>query len=215
MDTTTTGTTETTPATPPPAPTPPPPPPPQQTTKTEDDGTADRPEGFALALGLGYGMPMSLENPNLASLRIRFASGIQLEPRVTISNDSKNNDTSTMENETKETIFGLAAIVRIPLLTRNRVDLEGLATAGFTNDKVNPPMDFNTRTDTSFSLGYGLAIGYWITRHWDFTLNVTNPLVTYTSSKVQTGPSMSTKNSDTNLGLVFIPDVFMMIHLYN
>jgi hypothetical protein len=201
--------------TPPPNPQPPPPPPPQPQQTTQEEPPGDRPQGIAIGLGVGYGLPTSLETPNRTSARLRLASGLQIEPLLTISNTSENNDTPTMESENKETTFGIAGIVRIPVLTHNKVDLEFLGTLGFSTTKTNPEGDYNTRTVNTFDIGYGIGIAYWLSRHWNFSMSVTNPIVSYDSSKQQTGPGMSTKTSDTTIGLIFVPSVFAMIHLYN
>jgi len=52
---------------------------------------------------------------------------------------------------------------------------------------------------------------------WAFNLSATNPLVTYTKKKVEgpTMPGSSTATTDTNIGVIFDPVVFAMIHLYN
>ena len=204
----------------PPDPTPPPPPPPPQPAPAPVVQAApehsDRPSGLTIGLGLGYGLPTSLETPNRTSLRLRLTGGVQIEPMLTISNTSDTQDTPTMESENKETTFGLAAIVRFPVLTRGKIDLEVLGTAGFSTTKTNPEGDYNTRTVTSFDVGYGVAIAYWLSRHWNFSMSITNPIVSYDSTKQQTGPSgMSTKSGDTTIGLIFVPGVFAMIHLYN
>ena len=81
--------------------------------------------------------------------------------------------------------------------------------------KDNPEDDYNTTTTNTFGVGYGVGIAYWISRHWNFSMSVTNPLVSYSQSKRQIGPNMNAKSSDTTIGLVFSPGVFMMIHLYN
>lgn len=196
-----------------PAPQPPPPPPPVQRVAEEPSG--DRPEGLAIGIGAGYGLPTSLQTPNRTSLRLRLASALQIEPLLTISNTSETMDTPTMETTNKQTTFGLAALVRLPVVTRGKVDLELLGTAGFTTDRDNPEGDYNTRTTNSFGIGYGVAVAYWISRHWNFSMSVTNPILSYDQTKQQTGPSMSTKTGDTTIGLIFVPSVFMMIHLYN
>ena len=78
----------------PPEPTPPPPEPvvhhsqpaPVTPTQTQTEPVGDRPEGFAIALGLGYALPTSLQTPNITSARIRLASGFEIEPAVRIAN---------------------------------------------------------------------------------------------------------------------------------
>ena len=96
-----------------------------------------------------------------------------------------------------------------------KVDLEVLGTAGFSTVKVNPDGDYNSVTTNQFAIGWGVGIGYWLSRHWQFSMSVTNPIVSYDQSKRQIGPNMTSKSSDTTLGLIFTPAVFMMIHLYN
>lgn len=206
------------PAPPDPTPQPPPPPPPQpqpQQPAAAPEEVGDRPEGISLALGIGYGLPTSLETPNLTSARVRLPSGLQFEPVLRISNTTITRETAAGEAEDKETRFALSALVRIPLVTKSKVDLELLGTAGFSNQKTNPELDFNTQTVNTFGIGYGVAVTYWLSRHWNFSLSTTNPLISYEQTKVQTGPGTSNKNSATTVGLIFVPQVFMMIHLYN
>ena len=170
---------------------------------------------MAIGLGIGYALPTSLQTPNITTARLRFASGLQLEPAVTISNTSDETDTGGTEMTTKRTSFGLAALVRLPIVTRGKVDLEVIGTAGFSSDRENPEGDYNTTTTNSFGIGYGVAVSYWLSRHWNLSLSTTNPLVSYDQNKVQTGPDMFAKQSETTIGLIFVPRVFIMIHLYN
>lgn len=217
MDTTTTTVTD--PAPPDPQPDPPPPPPPavvqSQPMVTTEPAESVRPEGLSIAIGAGYGLPTSLETPNRTSLRLRLPSGLTFEPIVTISNTSASTETPTMETNNKETTFGLAALMRLPIVSRGKVDLEFLGTAGFSNSKENPEGDYNTRTVNAFQVGYGVAVAYWLSRHWNFTMSITNPILSYDKTKQQTGPDMSTSAGDTTIGLIFVPSVFMMVHLYN
>jgi hypothetical protein len=220
-----------------PGPPPQPPPPPVDTTTTttttvdpappqpeparvmpvvqEEQVDAGRPQGLSIGLGLGYGLPTSLETPNRTSARLRLASGLTFEPLLSIANTSETMDTPTMETTSKTTELGLAVLVRLPFISRGKVDLEGLATAGFTNTKVNPDGDYNTQTTNTFGVGWGVGIGYWLSQHWQLSMSVTNPLVTYDSTKQQTGPGMSSKDGETTIGVIFVPQVTAMIHLYN
>ena len=181
----------------------------------EEQVDSDRPQGLSIGLGLGYGLPTSLETPNRTSARLRLASGLTFEPLLTIANTSETMDTPTMEETEKTTELGVAVLVRLPFITRGKVDLEGLATAGFTNVKVNGPIDYDTRTTNTFGVGWGVGIGYWLSQHWQLSMSVTNPLVTYQSTKQQTGPGASTSNGETTIGVIFVPQVTAMIHLYN
>jgi hypothetical protein len=208
----------------PPDPTPPPPAPePQPQARVmpvvqEEPVQSDRPNGFAIGLGLGYGLPTSLETPNRTSARVRLGSGLTFEPLLSIANrtDSEETEPATMDTEDKSTEFGLAVLVRIPVITHNHVDLEALASAGFTNSKVNPEGDFNSTTTTTFGIGWGVGVGYWLSRHWQLSMSVTNPLVQYSKSKQQGGMAgVSQTEASTQLGLIFVPQVTAMIHLYN
>jgi hypothetical protein len=190
------------------------PPPPQPMVQAEPDDDV-RPTGLTVALGVGYGLPTSLETPNRTSLRLRLASGLTFEPTFAISNTTENRDSGATEETDKTTVFSLVALVRVPVVTKGKVDLDVLGTLGFTSRKDNPEDDYNTVTTNSFGIGYGLGIGYWLSHHWQFSMSVTNPLVSYDQSKRQIGPGMTSKSSDTTLGLVFSPAVFMMMHLYN
>ena len=184
----------------------------------------DRPDGFAIGLGLGYGLPTSLETPNRTSARIRLAGGLTFEPLLAIANTTTTVTPPSlpppappsMETENKHTEFGVSVLVRIPVITHGHVDLEALASAGFTNVKDNPDGDYNTKTDNTFGIGWGVGIGYWLSRHWQLSMSVTNPLIAYTKSKEGQGmANVYATNSSTSIGLIFAPAVTAMIHLYN
>jgi hypothetical protein len=182
----------------------------------EEPVQTDRPSGFAVGLGLGYGLPTSLETPNRTSARFRLGGGLTFEPLLSIANTTTTQeDPLTPETEDKTTEFGVAVLVRIPVITHNHVDLEALATAGFSSTKVNPEGDFNSVTTNTFGIGWGVGIGYWLSRHWQLSMSVTNPLVQYASQKTQAGAGMSATETETSLGLIFVPQVTAMIHLYN
>jgi len=218
MDTSTTTTTDPTPppVDPTPVTEPPPPTPPPTQTVTEVPPDEDRPSYLSIALGIGYASPMALDMPNISSARLRLVSGLTFEPALRISNTSSEMDAGTMEETDKLTAFALATLVRLPLISHGKVDLEALGSAGFASSKSNPEGDYNATTTNSFTLGYGVAVSYWITPHFNFSMSVTNPLIDYRQTKVQIGvPNMTTKSSDTTLGIIFDPDVFMMLHLYN
>lgn len=209
--------------TPTPDPTPPPNPdptpvansaPPPQVAVEEPAG--DRPDGWSVALGFGWALPTDLQTPNITTARLRLASGIQIEPGLRIENTSSDMDSPGGEETDKVTRFALTALVRIPLISRGKADLEAIGYTGFSNTKSNPEGDYNATTTNVFALGYGVGIGYWLSNHWQISTTVTNALVEYSQSKVQNGvPNMTTKSSETTLGIVFSPAVIAMIHLYN
>lgn len=230
VDTTTTTTTTDTNTTPPPITTPPPvtTAPPVQTAapapvqSTSEPATA-RPDGLSMALGIGYALPTSLETPNVTSFRLRLAGGLTFEPAFEVSNSSTKGSVTGVtptppDTSDKHTTFSLFTLARLPLISRGKADFEGLARVGFTSDKVNPDGDFNSTTTTSFDLGWGVAVGWWFSPHWNLSFNVTNALFTYGSTKKESPGAMGpidTTTSTTEIGLIFHPTVFAMLHLYN
>ena len=179
------------------------------------ESAGPRPDGMAIGLGVGYVLPTSLETPNITSLRLRLSGGLTLEPALAVSNESETAEAAGMEATNKHTVFSVFVMGRLPLISRGKADFEGLARVGFTNDKDNPDGDFNTVTQNRFGIGWGVAVGYWFSPHFQLSFNITNDLIEYTSTKTQAGPGMTTKQSSTEIGLIFQPSVFMMLHLYN
>ena len=219
VDTTTTTTTTTTDTNPVVETTPPPTttvvtaPAPQPQPTAESAGP--RPDGMAIGLGVGYVLPTSLETPNITSLRFRLAGGLTLEPALIVSNETETAEAGGVEATNKDTIFSVAVLGRLPLISRGKADFEGLASVGFRNEKNNPEGDFNTVTSNTFGIGWGVAVSYWFSPHFQLSTNITNDLIAYTSTKTQAGPGMTSKDSRTEIGLIFRPAVFFMLHLYN
>lgn len=196
-----------------PQPQPQPQPMPMQPTSAEP--STARPEGMAFALGVGYQLSTSLETPNVTSMRLRLSSGFTIEPIFAIANESVTTETMNVEANDKHTLFSVAALGRLPLISRGKADFEGLARLGFSNDKDNPDGDFNTTTINRFAVGWGMAVGWWFSPHWNLSMSVTNDLIAYSSTKKQTGPGVSTTSTTTDIGLIFSPQVLLMLHLYN
>ncbi len=207
----------------------PPPPPPEPVVQTsvqvqpqpvqtvvEEPSDDLRPTGLAIGLGIGYSTPMALDMPNISTLRLRLSSGLTFEPAIRISNTTSDQDTPTGEDTDKITAFALGLLLRLPLVSRGKFDLEALGSVGFANTKSNPEGDYNATTQNAFFLGYGVAVTSWLSPHWNLSFSITNPLIDYRQSKVQAGiPNETTKSSDTTIGIIFNPEVFMMIHMYN
>ena len=207
-----TGTTDITPTPPTPPPTPPPPP---VMHAAPEAAAPVRPSEIAFAIGLGYLFPDNLETPNTTSVRLRLVSGLTFEPRVTVSNSSTDMDLPAGQTTDTTSKVGLSTVVRIPFITHGHVDFELLGSAGLSNTKHNPQGDYNTNTVSTLELGWGIGIGYWITHHWQLSFSAENPLITYTSTKQETGPTTSMTTKTTDVAVIFDPIVLVMIHLYN
>jgi hypothetical protein len=144
-------------------------------------------------------------------VRIRLASGLTFEPQLAIA--SSTDDTAT--TSTQQTELTLGSLVRYPLRAHNKVDLEAVGNASVSNRVVDPSGDNNNRTITTLGLGYGIAIGYWFTAHWNLSLTATNSLLAFSRTRQETGIGMETTTKITTIGLVFDPQVALMIHLYD
>jgi hypothetical protein len=201
--------------TPPPPPTPPPTPPPPPT-KIEPAPEHERPEGLSFAIGVGYEFKTSLETPNIVSARVRFSSGLTLEPVVVVSNQSSDMQSQPAPTvSTSRTELALGSLVRFPLIKHGRTDFELIGSALLDTVKVNPDGPDNDTSTSTLDVAWGIGIGFWITHHWQVSFTATNPLITYTNMSQQTGPSTSDTTKTTTFGLVFDPTVALMIHLYN
>ena len=213
----TNGTTgETTPPPPPPPPTPPPAPMPHHMMMEPVAHEVERPEGLAFAIGVGYEFKTSLETPNIVSVRIRLPTGLTFEPLFIVKNSST--DMQMQPNptiSTSQTELAVGSLVRYPMIMHGRVDLDLLGSLVIDTVKVNPDGPDNDTRTTTLDAGWGLGLGFWISRHWVLTFNATNSLFSYSKVSMQTGPSTSDNTTKTALGLVFDPAVGLMIHLYN
>ncbi len=227
------GTTDVSPIPPPEPPPPPQPPQPAQpaqpaqpqphtmmmTEHPEGHGDGVRPTELAFAIGLGYVRPpggsLDLQTPNIASARLRLISGLTFEPSVTIANTSQDTNNGTTDTSDTTTELSLGTLVRLPVIRHGRVDFEVLGSLAFDVIKNNPDGDYNTQTTTGLGLGWGIAIGYWFGPHWQLSASATNPLLTYSSVKQETGPTTETKTGTTTFSVQFDPAVIVMLHLYN
>jgi len=195
-------------------PSPPPPPPPPQIKATRPDEPRvepGRPTELAFGIGVGYALPTSLQTPNTTSVRVRLASGLTFEPQLAIATST--DDTAT--TSTRQTELTLGSLVRYPLRVHHHVDLEAVGSASVSNRVIDPDGDNNNRTVTTAGLGYGVALAYWLTAHWSLSLTATNPLVAFSRTRQETGVGREMTTRTTTFGLVFDPQVALMIHLYD
>lgn len=206
------------PGSPPPAPREPPAAPaadpaPPVTATRRDEPRADsgRPTELAFGIGLGYALPTSLQTPNTTSVRVRLASGLTFEPQLAVATST--DDTAT--TSTQQTELTLGSLVRYPLRIHSKVDLEAVGNASVSNRVFDPSGDSNNRTITTLGLGYGVAIGYWFTAHWNLSLTASNPLLAFSRTRQETGAGVEMTTKTTTIGLVFDPQVALMIHLYD
>jgi len=209
----------TTPMAPPTAPTPPPPPTPPH--MHGDAGGDIRPSELSIGIGAGYTLSTSLETPNTVSVRVRLPGGLAFEPilRVRNINETKETDdgmgmtTSTTSGTTE---LGAAVNVLFPVWKRGRADFLVLGTLAFDTEKVTPDTSIGdtNNTTTAFSVGYGVEVGFWVSRHWQITMTATNPIVVYTQTVMNVTGGAAMKDSTTTIGLIHDPTVTFLVHLF-
>ncbi|MBA3456116.1 MAG: hypothetical protein H0T42_23660 [Deltaproteobacteria bacterium] len=197
-------------------PRPPDPPPPVAAPESTGDANADRPEGLAIGIGLGYLLPSSLETPNITSVRVRLAGGLTLEPQVVLGNTTVKREAADDDEKDSSTELTIAAGMRLPLVRHGKVELELLASVGLSNQTDNPDGADNNRKITAIALGWGVGVSYWYSRHWCISFAAGNPLVSFTKvTNEQPEPLDETSTTTTAIGAIFDPTVAIMIHLFN
>jgi hypothetical protein len=205
---------------------PPPPPPPTVAEADLDEGVPDatisdtggsdgmRPDGWGFGIGLGYTFPADLDRINTTSFRFRFPSGFTIEPIVELSTDADTTEFMGADSDRSEFDFRAAAVGRIPILSNGRLDFIVLAGAGVTVDNDNEDGSDNDTSTVVLSGVWGLAIDYWISQHWAFSLNAFNPVFAIVLDNQEMGPGAELKTTNIELGAVFDPTIGAMIHLF-
>lgn len=183
---------------------------------TQPQPPAVRPAGFSLGIGVGYRFPTSLQTPNITSVRFRLGSGIELEPTVVFANTSHSVDTGSAQGSDASEA-GVAALLRFPVVSHRRTELQLLGGLGF--DYLGEDPDDQTPDDvtstTTVAARYGVAVAVWITPHMQVSMSATNSLISYSKKRQEMGQQSVQVTNDTTYGLIFDPNVAFMIHLYN
>lgn len=188
------------------------PPPPAPAMEGSGDDTANRPVGMSFALGAGYSFPASLTDPNLASARFRFPSGLTFEPLVELSTSKSTTEIGPVESETEVNELRAATLVRLPMAARGKVDFQLVGGAGFGFQKTNPDGGNNDTNVTTLSASWGLALEYWPKPRWGLSATGLNPLIALTKTKQEGTPDQTTTN--LFIGAIWDPSIFAMLHMY-
>ncbi|HEY4183311.1 MAG TPA: hypothetical protein VGM90_41090 [Kofleriaceae bacterium] len=173
-----------------------------------------RPAVFSLGFGIGYTInsTVDIHTPSTASVRFRLPSGLTFEPSVALAYGGQTTSPDGGNSSTDSTTtFRVGTGIRLPLLHDGKFELEGLGIASLGVVVDNPDGDNNNTTTTTIALNWGLAVNYWITQHWDFSVSGYNPLVSYSHASRDGMGSMST----TDIGIVWDPTLVVMMHLYH
>jgi hypothetical protein len=177
-------------------------------------GETGRPEGIAFGIGFGYSLPTSVQTPNTTSVRMRLAGGLTFEPIIVLGNESTKQETGGVSSKDSKSELSLGVLGRLPMVRHGKFELELLAGVGFGTIKDDPDGNDNNTTTSTVNLNWGLAVSYWVTRHWNVSFSARNPLVSI--SKVSREMAAGTVDTTTTTFAVeFAPIVSVMLHLYN
>ena len=182
-----------------------------------------KPPKTTIGIGVGISAPSSPIGINTASARLRFSEAVTLEPMVglTLSRavvDFSDAGGSTETVSTARDLF-LGTNFRYHVNLASRADLIAILGAGvdFAGSTLDPEGNDN-RTFTNSTIlnaGWGLGVEWYASKHWSVSTDATNPLVTYTSTRLEDeATETDTTASAMDFAAVWSPTVRVMAHLY-
>lgn len=173
-----------------------------------------RPSVMSIGIGAGYNFPTELKAPNIVSARLRLPSGLMFEPRLQLSTTGRTQSAGGMESKDATTNLGFGTMVYVPLAKRGNVDLNALGAVQLARNVDDPQGDNNNVTRFNFGLGYGVGMVYWFRKHWTVSMLATNELVSYSSTETEMGNAAASEDSTISAGLVWNPQVSLLVHLH-
>jgi hypothetical protein len=207
-----------------PAPAPPPAAPPAPPMIDAEDPTAapappapvvrgPRPEGMTIGLGAGWQLPAALDTPNVVSARLRLNARFTLEPTIELAHDSSTVEFDGAEVETTNGVYAIGARLRTAVASRGRNDLILVAAADLARLETDPDGEFNSSSETRFTIDWGLAIDTWIAPWLAVSATATNPvlLISDETTESEFGDQSASR---TVVGAVWDPRLAVMAHLF-
>ncbi|HEU5055366.1 MAG TPA: hypothetical protein VFU21_02520 [Kofleriaceae bacterium] len=173
----------------------------------------NRPDGMSIGIGAGYSVPAQILEPNLASVRFRFPSGLTLEPTVVLATSRATTEVGPSEVETEASEATFATNVRLPVAGRGKIDLVLIGSAGISYDKQSPDGPDNDTSTATLALAWGLGLDYWPKQSWCLSASATNPLFTFSRTRQEMIPQ-DQKTTNLAFGAIFDPGVFVMLHMF-
>ncbi|MFH0899845.1 MAG: hypothetical protein V2A73_04370 [Pseudomonadota bacterium] len=183
----------------------------------ESRGDTTRPEPLTISIGAGWTLyeytaedksdgyqPVSILEPNTASIRILAMPKLWIEPRLAVQH-------SVSSDDDKMTMLMLKGVVRYQFASRGPVELAGLVVpsivhAGATYD--NPSS--TDRSMTELGLGWGIGLDWFLRSNLFLSIDATNPFFSYTNWSYEGADD----SSSYSLGLVFNPTIAVLLNLY-
>jgi hypothetical protein len=166
-----------------------------------------RPEGQGIGLGMGVSITgQNLLEPNVVSARYRWRPNMAIEPSVVLQYA----DASSGGADTSRLTFVVGATARYLLGSRGPIDLVALASPQLSFSNSTDATDMSTKT-FGLTASWGLGIEWWVKPQWSFTLDATNPFLSFTKQ------SMEGRDDDDKtfvVGAVWSPAIFFLTHFY-
>jgi len=188
----------------------------------EGEDGSNIPTDTAIGVGIGIIAPAGSFAPNTASARFRVADGFAIEPNVLFGIDTGNEVVEVPDDETVNATRGLQFRLgvdgRFRLAQRDNVELmgQGGISFGTTSDTSDPEGSDNntTNTSTSFGVGWGIGVNWWVHRSFCLSADVRNPLFSVSGTKATAeGVDGSQRTSNLSVDIAFLPTARMMGHV--
>jgi len=183
-----------------------------------------RPALRSIGIGAGFQFPADFTMPSVVSVRLRWTSSLTFEPIFSVSGSTVSDVTTTaggMETENEVSTFGVefTTAVRLRLASRGPIDFVVIALPGVTWSKrttdPNGPDNATEETTTSFGVGWGIGLEWFLRPHWSLSFDAANPLFSIVKTEMDRPMMLSdTSRTTTNIGATFDPVVRLMGHLY-
>jgi hypothetical protein len=166
---------------------------------------------------VGYTFSTSLQTPNTVTVRARLRSGLSFEPILRLRNVSETMSTAGVSTTSTTSEFGVGTNVIFPIWERGRADLDVLGQIAVDTEKDTPDTSAsdNNKVTTTFSVGYGIEIGFWITHHWMISMTATNPIISYSNTVANAAGAPAAKDAITTIGLIHDPTISLVVHLFD
>jgi hypothetical protein len=169
---------------------------------------------MSFGIGLGIDLPAEVTAPNTTSVRLRLASGVTLEPFVTVALSGTHTEDEFGETDNGQFELSAGTNLRYPRQIHGPVDFLLVGGAGVGITSTDPDGPDNDSTTMAVGLSWGIGLEYWHNTHWSLSLTATNPFVVYSRTSQEQGPGMDAVSSSSLIGVIWEPNVVLMGHLY-
>lgn len=182
------------------------------------------PNKLSFGIGIGIDLPADINMPNLAVASFRYKS-MEFQPFVVLSSSESENfvdDGVTTSTDTRSAkTVGAGAVFKYTFARRRHVDLQVIGSLNYArNTETVDPEGPNNRSNTeatSFELGYGLGLQWWLSSHISLMATAINPIfadITTKTTEQTIGGTVVSESSDRNSGLVWDPSISIAVMMW-